>query len=101
MYLSLDSYIVDVLMRDLTEHDKRPAAFLVYLQVWRQSTGAGQRTVALSYQEIAEATGLSKTAVQKAVKLLKRRRLIQVVLKNATATPVYRTVRPWAGRRSG
>lgn len=61
----------------------------------------GRRTVALSYQEIAEATGLSKTAVQKAVKLLKRRRLIQVVLKNATATPVYRAVRPWAGRRSG
>jgi len=101
MYLSLDRYIVDALMRDLTEHEKRPSAFLVYLQVWRRSAGAGQKTVALSYQELAEATGLSKTAVQNAVKLLKRRKLIHVALKNATATPVYRAERPWVGRRQG
>lgn len=99
MHLSLDSYILDVLMRDLTEHEKRPSAFLVYLHVWRRSLGAGQKVAALSYQEISEATGLSKSAVQGAVKLLKRRRLIHVSLKNPTATPVYRAERPWIRRK--
>jgi hypothetical protein len=101
MNLSLDSYILDVLMRDLTEHDKRPSAFLVYLHVWRRSLGAGQKVASLSYQEISEGTGLSKSAVQNAVKLLKRRRLIHVSLKNLTATPVYRVERPWIRRKQG
>jgi hypothetical protein len=101
MILSLDSYILDALMRDLTEHEKRPSAFLVYLHVWRQSVGAGQKLAALSYQDIAEGTGLSKSAVQSAVKLLKRRRLISVSLKNPTATPVYKAERPWMRRKQG
>jgi hypothetical protein len=99
VYLSLDNYIVDVLMRDLTEHEKRPSAFLVYLHVWRRSLGASEKAASLSYQEISEATGLSKSAVQNAVKLLKRRRLIHVSLRNATATPVYRAERPWIRRK--
>ena len=99
MYLSLDTYILDVLMRDLTEHEKRPSAFLVYLFVWRRSWGAGQKAASLSYQEISQATGLSKSAVQSAVRLLKRRRLIQASLKNPTATPVYRAERPWIRRK--
>lgn len=99
--LSLDSYIPDVLMRDLTEHEKRPSAFLVYLHLWRRSLGAGQKVVSLSYQEIADGTGLSKSAVQNAVKLLKRRRLIYVSLKNPTATPIYRAERPWIRRKQG
>jgi len=99
MQLLLDSYILDVLMRDLTEHDKRPSAFLVYLHVWRRSLGAGQRTAPLSYQDMAEDTGLSKSAVQSAIKLLKRRKLIAVSLRNPTATPVYRAERPWVRRK--
>jgi len=99
--LSLDSYILDVLMRDLTEHEKRPSAFLVYLHVWRRSLAAGQKVASLSYQEIAEGTGLSKSAVQTAVRLLKRRRLIYVSLKNPTATPIYRAERPWIRRKQG
>ena len=95
MHLSLDSYILDVLMRDLTEHDKRPSAFLVYLYVWRRSVGVGQKVVSLSYHEISGATGLSKSAVQSAVRLLKRRRLIRISRKNPTATPIYRAERPW------
>jgi hypothetical protein len=95
----LDSYVLDVLMRDLTEHEKRPSAFLVYLHVWRRTHATGQKAAALSYQEIAEGTGLSKSAVQGAVKLLKRRKLITVSLKNATATPVYRPERPWIRRK--
>ena len=99
--LSLDSYILDVLMRDLTEHEKRPSAFLVYLHVWRRSLAAGHKVASLSYQEIAEGTGLSKSAVQSAVRLLKRRRLIYVSLKNPTATPIYRAERPWIRRKQG
>ena len=101
MRITLDSYILDVLMRDLTEHDKRPSAFLVYLYVWRCSVGAGQRLVALSHQQLAEGTGLSKSAVQRAVKLLKRRKLLTSVLKNPTAVPIYRVERPWVRRRPG
>jgi helix-turn-helix protein len=99
MILALDGYVVDVLMRDLTEHEKRPSAFLVYLHVWRRSLGANQRAVTLSYQDLAEGTGLSKSAAQSAVRLLKRRRLLSVTLKNATATPIYRVERPWLRRK--
>jgi hypothetical protein len=97
--LCLDSYILDVLMRDLTEHEKRPSAFLVYLHLWRRSLGEGKKVASLSYQEISEATGLSKSAVQSAVRLLKRRKLIYVSMENATATPTYRTDRPWVRRK--
>ena len=95
MNLSLDSYILDVLMRDLTEHEKQPSAFLVYLHIWRRTLGTGQRLAPLSYQEMAEGTGLSKSAVQSAVRLLKRRKLVSVSLKTPTATPIYRPERPW------
>jgi CRP-like cAMP-binding protein len=99
MHLSVDSYIMDVLMRDLTEHEKRPSAFLVYLYVWSRSYAAGQQSVPMSYQQIAEGTGLSKSAVQSAVRLLKKRKLIHVSLKNPTATPIYRAERPWIRRK--
>ena len=99
MRILLDSYILDVLMRDLTEHEKRPSAFLVYLYVWRRSIGVGQRVVSLSHQQLAEGTGLSKSAVQGAVRLLKRRKLLSAALRNPTATPVYRVERPWARRK--
>jgi hypothetical protein len=101
MYLSLDPYILDVLMRDLTQHERRPSAFIVYIYVWGQTLARGQKIAALSYQQISEATGLSKSAVQSAVRLLKRRRLIHIVLSNPTATPVYRVERPWIRRKSG
>jgi hypothetical protein len=101
VYLSLDSYILDVLMRDLTEHEKRPSAFLVYLHVWRRSVGAGQKVASLSHQEMAEGTGLSKSAVQGAVRLLKKRKLLAASLKNPTATPTYRVERPWIRRKQG
>lgn len=101
MHLCLDSYILDVLMRDLTEHERRPSAFLVYLHIWRHSVGAGQKTLSLSHQQLAEGTGLSKSAVQGAVRLLKRRKLLSAALKNPTATPVYRVERPWVRRKQG
>lgn len=101
MPLLLDSYIIDVLMRDLTEHERRPSAFLVYLHLWRRSVGAGQKVASLSHRQLAEGTGLSKSAVQAAVRVLKRRKLLSASLKNPTATPIYRVERPWAGRKQG
>jgi hypothetical protein len=101
VHLSLDSYILDVLMRDLTEHEKRPSAFLVYLHVWRRSVGAGQKVASLSHQQMAEGTGLSKSAVQGAVRLLKKRKLLSASRKNLTATPTYRVERPWARGKQG
>jgi hypothetical protein len=101
VHVLLDSYILDVLMRDLTEHEKRPSAFLVYLHVWRRTVGAGQKVVSLSHQQLAEGTGLSKSAVQGAVRLLKRRKLLSASQKNRTATPIYRVERPWARRKQG
>jgi hypothetical protein len=99
VYVFVDSYILDVLMRDLTEHEKRPSAFLVYLHVWRRSLGAGHKVASLSHQEMSEGTGLSKSAVQGAVKLLKKRKLLSASLKNPTATPIYRIERPWTRRK--
>jgi hypothetical protein len=101
MHLLLDGYILDVLMRDLTEHERRPSAFLVYLHLWRRSLGANQKVVSVSLQQLAEGTGLSKSAVQGAVRVLKRRKLLSVRLRNPTATPVYRVERPWVRRKQG
>ena len=97
-YLRLDHYIVDVLMRDLTGHDRRPAAFLVYLHLWALTWGVERRSVPCSHRQIAAATGLSKRTVQDAVALLLRRRLLRAVRANRTATPQYFVIRPW--RRS-
>jgi CRP-like cAMP-binding protein len=91
----IDVYILDVLMLDLTGHDKRPSAFLVYLLVWRRTAAEGSKLVPLSYQEMAEATGLSKSAVQAAVAHLKKRRLLTVKKENPTAIPLYRVETPW------
>ena len=95
----MDNYILDVLMRDLAGHERSPSAFLVYLYIWKQSVGAGQKVVSLSLQQLAEGTGLSKSAAQSAVRLLKRRKLLSATLKNPTAIPVYRVERPWAARK--
>ena len=94
-YLRLDHYVVDVLMRDLAGHDRRPAAFLVYIYLWGQTWGAERRSVHASHGVIAAATGLSRRTVQNSVGLLTRRRLIRVVKDRPTATPEYVVLRPW------
>jgi hypothetical protein len=97
---TLDPYVVDVLMRDLTRHDRQPSAFLVYLFLWHRTTGSGARAVRASHRTIAEATGLSKSAVQAAVRTLTRRRLIQSDREARTATPQYTVHRPWVRPRA-
>src|SRR5258708_37632461 len=100
--LQLDDYVVDVLMRDLVGHDRRPASFLVY--VWLTSEQARrQGAVQVSYQELAESVGLSKSSAQAAVSWLVRRKLLAASNENATAIPSYTVRRPWraAALRAG
>jgi hypothetical protein len=91
----LDEYVLDVLMRDLVGHDKSPSAFLIYLHIWSQTEGRGLESAALSHQRMAEWTGLSKSAVQSAIRILTRRKLIRVTKPTVTSTPEYRALKPW------
>lgn len=96
---SLDDYVIDVLMRDLVGHDRRPVSFLVYLWLafeYRRRNGAVQ----ISYQELAECIGVSKSSVQAAVNWLVRRKLLAAKKENVTATPCYTVLRPWKRRTS-
>ena len=98
---NLDDYVVDVLMRDLVGHDRRPASFLVYL--WLATEQARrQGAVQVSYQELAESVGLSKSSAQTAVSWLLRRKLLTANKENATAIPSYVVSSPWrdAARRA-
>jgi hypothetical protein len=95
--VSLDDYVFDVLMRDLVGHDRRPVCFLVY--VWLAAeTGRRGGTVEISYRELAESTGVSKSSVQGAVGWLVRRKLIEVRKSSVTATPCYLVLSPWRKR---
>ena len=92
--LILDDYVVDVLMRDLVGHDRRPTSFLVYL--WLAAEQAlRQGAVQASYQELAESVGVSKSSAQAAVGWLVRRKLLAASKANATATPSYSVRSPW------
>jgi DNA-binding GntR family transcriptional regulator len=93
----LDAYVVDTLMRDLVGHDRSPAAFVVYLFLWRRTRGARARGARLSHRTIAEETGLSKSAVQHAFRILHRRGLVHSARRHRTDTPEHEVRRPWIG----
>jgi DNA-binding MarR family transcriptional regulator len=98
----IDDYVLDVLLRDLVGHDQQPAAFLVYLHLYGRAVRARWRPVAASLRAIADDTGLSKSAVQTALRTLRRRELVTTAAAHATATPRHRVRRHWRGaRRSG
>jgi predicted transcriptional regulator len=90
----LDEYVTDVLMRDLVGHDRRPVSFLVYLWLLAEQQRRNS-PVAISYQELAESIGVSKSSAQTAVSWLARRKLLSVVKANPTATPRYTILSPW------
>jgi len=94
--LKLEGYIAEVLLRDLVGHDRSPAAFLVYFSLYSLTYAAGRRSVHLSLKKVAERTGLSKSAVQAALRILLRRQLIRTVHETRTAVPEYFVQRPWA-----
>jgi hypothetical protein len=96
--IALDEYVVDTLMPDLVGHDRQPAAFLVFLYLWRNTLPRGKKGISL--REIAEGTGLSKRAIQSGLGRLSRRGLISVRRESITAIPEYSVLRPWTRRMS-
>jgi hypothetical protein len=95
--IPIDDYILDTLLRDLTGHDRRPAAFLVYL--WLVGEQSRRKSpVAISYIELAQNTGLSRSSAQSAVRWLLRRKLLSSTKATATAVPVYTAQFPWRKR---
>lgn len=97
-YLS-DPYVVDTLMRDLVAHSHSSAAFLVYLQLYRHTHGAGRESVAMSLQALTDSIGISKRTVQNALAHLIDRRLIRQRKIRPTAVPVYTVLTPWIRKR--
>jgi hypothetical protein len=95
---AFDPYLVDTLLPDLVGHDRQPSAFLVYLVLWRRTHAAGVDTVQVALLDVAEATGLSKRAVQDAIAWLAKRHLVSVARSGITAIPVYTVRRPWRDR---
>lgn len=85
-------------MRDLVGHDHSPSAYLVYLHLWSQTIARREKSACLSHQMIANATGLSKSAVQTGMRRLIRRHLVRIHRDSATAVPEYRIARPWLNR---
>jgi hypothetical protein len=98
-HTAIDDYVLDVLLPDLAGHDRSPAAFLVYIVLWTRLYRSGERCIAISLQQFVESTGMSKTAVQRSILLLKRRRLITITRANPTAIPRYAVIRHWIKRR--
>jgi hypothetical protein len=96
--MSFDPYFIDILMPDLVGHDRSPAAFIVYLYLWRRSSLTSRGVVQASYATIALETGLSKTSAQRAVVHLRSRGLLIAKSATATSVPEYAVLRPWLGR---
>src|ERR1044071_6283684 len=91
--IPVDDYVLDVLMRDIVGHDRQPAAYLVYVWLYGQAARAKWKPVSASLRSLAEETGLSKSAVQTALDLLRRRELIKTESDHATALPRHRGLR--------
>lgn len=93
--VQVDAYVLDTLLPDLVGHDRQPSAFLVYLFLWRSSQDASRMKTQVSLLDIATGTGLSKRAVQEALRRLAKRRLISIQRESITAIPIYTVRRPW------
>jgi DNA-binding transcriptional MocR family regulator len=96
--IPVDDYVLDVLMRDIIGHDRQPAAYLVYLYLYGQAARAKWKPVPASLRSLADETGLSKSAVQTGLELLRRRELVESESDHATATPSHRVLRHWRAR---
>jgi hypothetical protein len=94
-HFNLDNYVVDVLLPDLVGHDRRPAAFIVYVFFLRHAARGKRDTLSISLQTIATKTGLSKSTVQAAIRHLRRRRLLDPAVSATVSDPARRVLRPW------
>ncbi len=92
--ITIDEYVTDSLMRDLVGHDRRPVSFLVYMWLAAEQQRRSE-PVQISYQELAESIGISKSAAQSAVGWLARRRLLSAAKIKATSVPIYEVQTPW------
>jgi hypothetical protein len=92
--VSLDDYVIDILMRDLVAHDRRPVSFLAYLWLTQEQQRRAQ-AVQVSYRELAESIGVCKSSAQAAIGWLVRRKLLAASKENSTAVPRYTVLRPW------
>lgn len=93
--IAVDSYVLDALARDIVGHDRRPAAFIVYLHLYASASQSRAWSIHASHQAIASATGLSRTAVQSSLSHLQRRGLVASSRANPTAVPLHKVLRPW------
>jgi DNA-binding MarR family transcriptional regulator len=93
--IPIDDYVLDVLLRDIVGHDRQPASYLVYLYLYGQAARNKWKPVPASLRVLADATGLSKSAVQTALANLRRRELIVTSAVHATAIPRHRVLRHW------
>lgn len=91
----IDRYIVETLLADLVGHDKSPTSYVLYVHLWTQTFGSGEKSVRASHQAIADETGISKSGVQAALRHLQRRRLVRSVRATQTSTPEHFVLRPW------
>jgi hypothetical protein len=96
--VTFDEYVTDVLMRDLVGHDRRPVAFFVYLWIAAEQQRRSGR-VHISYQDLAESIGISKSSAQASVGWLLHRKLLAVSRTSVTATPSYTAQTPWRPER--
>lgn len=96
--LTLDAYVIDVLMPDLVGHDRSPATFVVYLFLFRLAISSRRDEVSVSLQTIATRTGLAKSTVQSALRRLRRRKLLNPEITASAAFPVRGILRPWLRR---
>src|SRR5436305_4586660 len=72
-HVAIDDYVLDVLMPDLAGHEHSPSAFLVYLALWTGLFRAEERAISISLGQLSTQTGLSKSAIQASLRILKRR----------------------------
>jgi DNA-binding MarR family transcriptional regulator len=93
--IPVDDYVLDVLLRDLVGHDRQPAAFLVYLHLYGEAARSGWKAIPASVRMIADATGLSKSAVQNALNSLRRRELLVSGSAHQTAIQRHSVLRHW------
>jgi hypothetical protein len=91
-----DDYVLDSLMRDLVGHDRRPVSYLVYLWLAAEQQ-RHKKPVSISYTDLAESVGISKSSAQSAIAWLKHRKLISSAKATVTATPSYNVETPWKG----
>ena len=93
--ISVDPYVLTSLMSDLVGHDRSASSYVLYLALWQLAGASPRKAVTISLRDLAACTGLSKSAVQRAVSHLRRRGLISTAQENPTSPPKYTVQSPW------